>query len=96
MGGYGYVLGQAPSNLLHPGFIGMWRDPSDLNAMALKVDKEQHIIRDQPAQRQYFHREKSVPARTAMCARMKSVHVVVRFLAGAGGMPWRCKILPTV
>ncbi len=36
----------------------MWRDPGDFNATALEVDKEKHVVSDQPAQRQYFHREK--------------------------------------
>jgi hypothetical protein len=28
-----------PGYLLHPGFIGMWRDPCDLNETALLMDK---------------------------------------------------------
>ena len=47
-----------PGDLFHPGFIGMWRNPGNLNATALKLDKEQHVVRRRPAQRQYFHREK--------------------------------------
>ncbi len=30
-----FVHGDIPSDILHPGFIGMWRDPGDLNATAL-------------------------------------------------------------
>ena len=40
--------------------------------------------------------KKSMPASTAMCVRMKSFHVVVRLLLGAGGIPWRRRTLPTV
>jgi len=45
-------------DLFHPGFIGMWRDPGDFNATALQMDEEEHIVSDQPTQRQYFHCEK--------------------------------------
>ena len=45
------VHGDISGYLLHPGFIGMWRDPGDLNATALQVDKEQHVIGDQLTQR---------------------------------------------
>jgi hypothetical protein len=40
--------------------------------------------------------KKSVPASTAMWLRMNSLQVVVRFLCGAGAMPWRRRMLPTV
>ena len=52
------VHGDISGYLLHPSFIGMWRDPSDLNATALQMDKEQHVVGDQTTQRQYLHREK--------------------------------------
>jgi len=52
-----FVHGDIPGDLLHPGFIGMWCDPGDLNLTALEVDKEQHVISDQPAQRQHLHQE---------------------------------------
>jgi len=31
-----FVHGDIPGDFLHPGFIGMWRDPGDLNATALQ------------------------------------------------------------
>ena len=37
-----------------------------------------------------------VPARTAMWARMNAFHVVVRLRSGAGGMPLRRRMFPTV
>ena len=53
-----FVHRDIPGDLLHPGFIGMWRDPGDLNATALQMDKEQNVVSDQPTQRQYLYREK--------------------------------------
>ncbi len=50
-----FVHGDIPGDLLHPGFIGMWRDPSDLDATALEMDKEQHVLGDQAAQCEHFH-----------------------------------------
>ena len=35
-----FVHGDIARDLLHSGFIGMWRDPSDLNTTALKMNKE--------------------------------------------------------
>ena len=40
--------------------------------------------------------KKSVPARTALWARMNSFHVVVRLRSGAGGIPLRRRMFPTV
>ena len=40
--------------------------------------------------------KKSVATSTSMCVRMHSFHVVVFLRSGAGGMPWRFKMLPTV
>jgi len=55
------IHGDIPGDLLHPSFIGMWRDPGDLNATALKLDKEQHVVSDQSAQRQHLDGEKVSP-----------------------------------
>ena len=33
-----FIHGDIPRDLHHPGFIGMWRDPGDLNATALEMD----------------------------------------------------------
>jgi hypothetical protein len=52
------VHGDISGHLLHPGFIGMWRDPSNLNATTLQTDEKKHVVRNQPTQGQYFHREK--------------------------------------
>ena len=41
-----FVHGEVPGDLLHPGFIGMWHDPGDLNATALQMNKEQHVVGD--------------------------------------------------
>jgi len=56
------VHGDISGDLLHPGFIGMGRDSSDLNATALEMDKE-HVVSDQPTQRQYLYREKVSPCK---------------------------------
>ena len=40
-------------DLLHPGFIRVWCHSRDFNLAAIEMDKEQHIISDQPTQRQY-------------------------------------------
>jgi len=42
-------------DLLHPRFIGMRRDPSDLNATALEMDEEQHIERDESLECKHLH-----------------------------------------
>ncbi len=39
-----FVHGDIPRDLLHPGFIGMCCDPGDLNAAALEMDEEQHVV----------------------------------------------------
>jgi hypothetical protein len=40
--------------------------------------------------------ERGTPARTAMCAAMKSFQFVFWLRLCAGGMPWRRRMLPTV
>ena len=56
-----FVHGQVSGDLFHPSFIGIWCDAGDLDLTALKMDKEQHIISDQSAQRQHLYREKVSP-----------------------------------
>jgi hypothetical protein len=41
-----FVHRDIPSNVHHPGFIGMWRDSRYLNATAVEMDKEQHVVSD--------------------------------------------------
>jgi hypothetical protein len=40
--------------------------------------------------------KKSVAMRTSMWIRMNSLQVVVVLRAGAGGIPWRLRMVPTV
>ena len=52
-----FIHGDIPSDLHHPGLIGMLCDPGDLNPTALELDKEQHVVSGQAAQCQHFHSE---------------------------------------
>jgi hypothetical protein len=39
------IHGDIPGDLFHPGFIGMLRDPGNLNAAALQTDKSHRTAR---------------------------------------------------
>jgi UDP-N-acetylglucosamine 2-epimerase (non-hydrolysing) len=55
-----------PSHLLHPLLVRVDGDPGDFHLAALEMDKEQHVVGHQSAQREDLHCEKvGVPARTA-------------------------------
>ena len=56
-----FVHGHISGNLFHPSLIRMLGDAGDLDLAALKMDKEQYIISNQPVQRQYLDREKVSP-----------------------------------
>ena len=63
---------------------------------AREVDKEEHVVGDEPAQRPDFGCEKSVAAKTSRWEVMNSFQVVPCLRSGAGRIPWRRGMLPTV
>jgi hypothetical protein len=73
-----FVHGHVSGNLLHPLLIRMRGDAGDLDLAALKMDKEQYIISDQPSQRQHLHRVKVSPRKDShvrvdeVCPRLRA------------------------
>ncbi len=47
-----------PSHLLHPLLVRVDGDPGDFHLAALEMDKEQHVVGHQSAQREDLHCEK--------------------------------------
>jgi len=81
------VHGYVPCHLLHPAVSRMDGDPSDVYLAAFDVDEEQNIEGHPSTKVKTSTLKKSVPARTAKCARMNAAHVVVCFRSGAGRIP---------
>src|ERR1700733_15626768 len=50
-----------PSHLLHPSLVRVDGDPGDFHLAALEMDKEQHVVSHQSAQREDLHCEKVGP-----------------------------------
>ena len=69
--------------------------PSNMHFPGAKVDKEQHVIRHEPAECQTSAVKKSVATRTSMCVRINSFHVVV-FLRSRLARDHGARMLPTV
>ena len=73
------------------------QDPTyGIDVLSTEMDETEERSHQQP---QPFHIslvKKSVAPSTSICIRMNSRHVTVLLRSGAGGMPWRLRILPTV
>src|SRR5436190_24288082 len=54
---HSYVAG----DLLHPRLVRLNGDPGDVYAAALKTDEKQHVVGDQPAQREHLRGEEVRP-----------------------------------
>jgi len=80
----------------HPAF--MWRHgaASNLTRATVHVDNEQQVVRDPSLWHEPLHAEAIGSAITARWRRMHEAHVVVRVLCEAGGMSWRCSMVPIV
>ena len=75
------------------GYVGGWL--SSWKQRANGIDKViPQLCRDSPVRTSTV--KKSVPARTAICAAMKSFQVVFWLRFGTGAMPCRLRILPIV
>ncbi len=66
----------------------MGRQPGAMHLTASQMDEEERVSTSAVT--------KSVAPRTSIGVRRNSCHVVVVLRSGAGGMPWRFKMLPTV
>jgi hypothetical protein len=60
------------------------------------MDKEQNVVGGETSPGEHFDGEEAVPAKTAMWAAMKSFQVVFWLRLGAGAIPERRRIFPTV
>jgi len=84
------------SHLDHPRFIGMRRDAGSVDFPAANVDEKQHVLRHEPTQRPDLSGKAVGGHQHSICVRINSRQVVVVLRSGAGGTPWRLRMLPTV
>ena len=87
---------QIACDLPHPRLMRMGRDASHRDLSTPQMQEKQDVIRHEPPSVHTSAVKKSVATKTSMCVRMNSFHVVVVLRSGAGAMPWRLRMLPTV
>jgi hypothetical protein len=90
------LLGRTAGDLFHPLLIRMSGDPRHTDPAAFQMKEEQHIVGHQARQLSTSTVKKSAPARTSLWTVIKSFHEVVWLRLGAGAMPWRRRMFPTV
>ena len=84
------------ANLHHPRFLRVRRHAGYVHIATPDLDVEENVVRDSPAGVKTSAVKKSHAVRTSSCILMNSAHGMAGFLRGAGGIPLRCRMLPTV
>src|SRR5664280_1984319 len=88
--------GHVAPHLFHPLLVRMGRDSGQTNPSTLQLDKEQHVVGNQALERKHFHR-KEIRSHQNIHMSADEIFPAGRMLSfGAGGTPYRRRILPTV
>ena len=91
------LVGGVASHLNHPLGGGMFGQTGETDAARFQMNEEQDVVGGETSPGEHFDGEEvGTPARTAMWEAMKSFQVVFWLRLGAGWIPYRRRMLPTV
>lgn len=90
------LIDRIASHLHHPGFGRVSGDAGEGDAARLQVEEEEDIIRNETTPGQDFNGEEVCSGKDGMWEAMKSFQLVLWERFGAGAMPWRFRMFPTV